>query len=157
MESYCRASTSYNKKTHLNILIVDDDEHISEMFKDILEDRGHNVVTLNEGVRCISNMEHHSYDLIFLDYHIGDIDGVDLADFIKDIFKSKALIFAFTGDNSQLAINKYKAGGMNGAIIKPIDINLINKIMNQIENREKNDKTIVHKIETIKDKNLLLF
>ncbi len=157
MESYSRASTSYNKRTHLNILIVDDDEQISEMFKDILEERGHKVVTLNEGVRCISNLEHNNYDLIFLDYHIGDIDGVDLADFIKDIFKSKALIFAFTGDNSQIAINKFKSGGMNGALIKPIDINLINKIMNQIELRDKNDKEIIHKIENIKDKHLICF
>ena len=82
------SNNTYNRRLKLNILIVDDDDVAAELFKELLELRGHNVVTLNEGVRCISNVQTNNYDLIFLDYHIGDIDGVDLADFIKDIFKS---------------------------------------------------------------------
>lgn len=155
-------SNEYNKRLKLNILIVDDDENASELFKEILELRGHNVITLNEGVRCISNIQNNNYDIIFLDYHIGDIDGVDLADFIKDIFKSNALIFAYTGDNSSSAVSKFKETGMNGAIIKPIDYNLINKIMIQIENTNKINKKninqeIVNKLGLIKDKSLICF
>ena len=152
----------YNKKLKLNILIVDDDTNASELFKEILEMRGHNVVTLNEGVRCIANMHHRPnlYDIIFLDYHIGDIDGVDLTDFIKDIFKSEALIFAYTGDNSTSAVKKFKQTGMNGALIKPIDCRLINKIMNIIESE--NDKKLINtefltKLYKIKDKSLICF
>ncbi len=155
-------SNEYNKRLKLNILIVDDDENASELFKEILELRGHNVITLNEGVRCISNIQNNNYDIIFLDYHIGDIDGVDLADFIKDIFKSNALIFAYTGDNSLSAVSKFKETGMNGAIIKPIDYNLINKIMVQIENTNKINKKninqeIINKLGLIKDKSLICF
>jgi PleD family two-component response regulator len=155
-------SNEYNKRLKLNILIVDDDENASELFKEILELRGHNVITLNEGVRCISNIQNNTYDIIFLDYHIGDIDGVDLADFIKDIFKSNALIFAYTGDNSSSAVSKFKETGMNGAIIKPIDYNLINKIMVQIENTNKINKKninqeIINKLGLIKDKSLICF
>ena len=155
-------SNEYNKRLKLNILIVDDDENASELFKEILELRGHNVITLNEGVRCISNIQHNNYDIIFLDYHIGDIDGVDLADFIKDIFKSNALIFAYTGDNSSSAVTKFKETGMDGAIIKPIDYSLINKIMVQIENTNKINikninQEIINKLGLIKDKSLICF
>ena len=157
-----RTSNEYNKRLKLNILIVDDDENASELFKEILELRGHNVITLNEGVRCISNIQNHNYDIIFLDYHIGDIDGVDLADFIKDIFKSNALIFAYTGDNSSSAVTKFKETGMDGASIKPIDYSLINKIMVQIENINKINtkninKEIINKLGLIKDKSLICF
>ncbi len=157
-----KTSSNYSKRIKLNILIVDDDENASELFKEMLELRGHNVVTLNEGVRCISNVQTQKYDLIFLDYHIGDIDGVDLADFIKDIFKSNALIFAYTGDNSSSAVNKFKETGMNGALIKPIDCDLIDKIMNLIEtsnkiNTELINQEIICKLNKIKNRSLICF
>ena len=59
----------------LSILIVDDDELSSSYFKKILELRGHIVTTLNEGIRCVSKINQNKYDLIFMDYHIDDING----------------------------------------------------------------------------------
>jgi CheY-like chemotaxis protein len=75
----------------------------------------------------------NKYDIIFLDYHIGDIDGVELADCLKDVLKSNALIYAYTGDNSPEAIKRFQEIGMNGAIIKPINIKTINNILIDIE------------------------
>ena len=51
---------------------------------------------------------------------------------------------------------------MNGAIIKPIDYNLITKIMIQIENTNKINKKninqeIINKLGLIKDKSLICF
>ena len=149
-------SYGYNltRKHKLNILVVDDDETSLELFKEILEFRGHNVVTLNEGVRCISNLQNNYYDIIFLDYHIGDIDGVDLADCIKDIFKHKSLIFAYTGDNSSDAINRFKIIGMNGVLIKPINIDTIDSIMNNIE---KSTTNIQYTMKYSNDSNMIIF
>jgi CheY-like chemotaxis protein len=122
-----------NNKKKLDILIVDDDTNSSELFKELLSLRGHNVSSIDEGVKCISNCMKNKYDIIFLDYHIGDIDGVELADCLKDVLKSEALIYAYTGDNSPEAIKKFKEIGMNGAIIKPINIKTINNILIDIE------------------------
>ena len=43
-------SYGYNliRKNKLNILVVDDDETSLELFKEILEFRGHNVTTVND-------------------------------------------------------------------------------------------------------------
>lgn len=142
------------RKNKLNILVVDDDETSLELFKEILEFRGHNVTAVNEGVRCISNLQNNYYDIIFLDYHIGDIDGVDLADCIKDVFKHKSLIFAYTGDSSSSALNRFKIIGMNGALIKPLNLELIDSIMNTIE---KNDQNIENKLKTINDPSVIIF
>ena len=149
-------SYGYNltRKNKLNILVVDDDDTSLELFKEILEFRGHNVTAVNEGVRCISNLQTNYYDIIFLDYHIGDIDGVDLADCIKDVFKHKSLIFAYTGDSSLNAINRFKIIGMNGALIKPLNMNLIDSIMNTIE---KNDMNIENKLKLINDESIIIF
>lgn len=122
-----------NNKKKLDILIVDDDTNSSELFKELLSLRGHNVSSIDEGVKCISKCMKSKYDIIFLDYHIGDIDGVELADCLKDVLKSEALIYAYTGDNSPEAIKKFREIGMNGAIIKPINIKTINNILIDIE------------------------
>jgi len=124
---------TYRLKKKLNILIVDDDKETSELFKDILETRGHIVQTLNEGIRIINCIKNNIFDIIFLDYHIGDIDGITLANLIKDIIGYKSLIFAYTGDNSNITINSFKKTGINGILIKPININKINKILNLFE------------------------
>ncbi len=122
-----------NNKKKLDILIVDDDTNSSELFKELLSLRGHNVSSLDEGVKCISKCMNNKYDIIFLDYHIGDINGVELADCLKDVLKSEALIYAYTGDNSPEAIKRFREIGMNGAIIKPINIKTINNILIDIE------------------------
>ena len=104
---------------------------------------------------CLTNpLRYIHYDIIFLDYHIGDIDGVDLADCIKDVFKHKSLIFAYTGDSSSSALDRFKIIGMNGALIKPLNIELIDSIMNNIE---KNDINIENKLKIINDSSVIIF
>jgi CheY-like chemotaxis protein len=126
-----------NTKKKLSILIVDDDITSAELFKEYLSMRGHEVVSINEGVQCISKCMNNTYDIIFLDYHIGDIDGVELADCLKDVLKTESLIYAYTGDNSPGAIKKFKDIGMNGAIIKPLNFKTLNNILADIEQNNK--------------------
>lgn len=129
-----------NKNKSLDILIVDDDEMSAGLFKEYLSLRGHNVLSLNEGVKCISECMRNKFDIIFLDYHIGDIDGVELADCLKDVLKSKSKIYAYTGDNSPDSIKKFKEIGMKGVLIKPINLNKINNIIIDIENENIKNK-----------------
>ena len=137
---------SYSQKNKLNILIVDDDNNSSSLFKEILELNGYNVQTLDEGVKCISNCMKNKYDIIFLDYHIGDIDGADLADCLKDVLKTQSLIYAYTGDTNPETLKKCKDIGMNGALIKPLNINLLNNIMKTIEENIDNKKEKIFNI-----------
>ncbi len=126
-----------NRNRGLGILIVDDDEISAGLFKEYLSLLGHNVLSLNEGVKCISECIKNKFDIIFLDYHIKDIDGVELADCLKDVLKTKSRIFAYTGDSSPMAIKKFKEIGMDGVLIKPLDFSKINNIISDIENQNK--------------------
>lgn len=131
----------YKNKKKINVLIVDDDELSTELFKEYLLICGHNVLSLNEGVKCISSCMKNNFDIIFLDYHIGDIDGIELADCLKDVLKTKSKIYAYTGDNNPESIKKFKDIGINGVLIKPIDLNKINNIIINFEN---NKNTYIH-------------
>ena len=132
---------SYLNKKSLEILIVDDDTNASELFKKILESHGHVVKTLDEGVKCISNCIKKHYDIIFLDYHIRDINGIELTGCLKDVLLTKSLIYAYTIDLNPEVFKKCKDIGMDGVIIKPLNINNINKILLKIkDNNKKNNK-----------------
>jgi len=135
-------NTEKNKKKIYNILIVDDDNETAQNFKLILSFRGHNVYVVNDGLKCITQCKEKIFDIIFLDYHMEELDGAQVAQLVKDD-KKRTLIFAYTGDSSTKAINEFKEAGMNGAIVKPIDIKNIEMLMTKLENSiNLDDKTI---------------
>lgn len=144
-------------KKVFEILIVDDDIDASEMFKDILELRGHHVCLINEGIQCINKCKDKQFDIIFMDYHMEGMDGVELTDLLKDLFKTDCEIFAFTGDITDDAIEQFKTIGMNGALIKPIDPKLIDNLMNSLEERQCVDKNIFMKLARKNKTSLIYF
>lgn len=135
-----------SKRRCFNILIVDDDKNASELFKQILEIRGHNITVINEGTTCISSCQNRAYDIIFMDYHIEDINGVDITELIKDVFHMNSIIFAYTGDTSTDALTKFKNIGMTGAIIKPVDVDVIDQLMLSLEQRDTPDTNVMDRL-----------
>ena len=59
---------------------------------------------------------------------------------VPNVIKTKSLIYAYTGDNSNKTIELFKNVGMNGVFIKPLNINVINKFMAELENKNNNIK-----------------
>ena len=148
-----------NKLKHprrqFQILIVDDDIGIAETFGEILKQRGHNITIAHKGTSCINKCLNSNYDIIFLDFHLTDINGTDITDMLKNSCNNNSIIFAFTGDDSISAINQFKNIGMTGAIIKPIDLPLINNFMNSLELRNSVDTRVVSNIPDPKYKKQL--
>ena len=67
----------------MKILIVDDEESITEIFQLILEDEGYKVDTASSGKEAISLAE-PPYDLVVLDIKLPDITGDQVAKVMKE-------------------------------------------------------------------------
>lgn len=145
-----------NGNHQFNILIVDDDKTIANIFAEILKQRGHNVTIASESISCINKCQNNHYDIIFMDFHLDNLDGVDITDLIKNMNPVKSIIFAFTGDDSNKSIKKFREIGMDGALIKPLNFELINKLMNSLESRNDIDKRVVKLMREIKIKRQLI-
>ncbi len=65
----------------MRILIVDDEESITNIFQLILEDKGYTVDTASSGQEALSLAESH-YDLVVLDIDLHDISGAQVAKII---------------------------------------------------------------------------
>ncbi len=65
------------------ILIVDDDQTIGLMIKDILEFNGHEVVVSQQPTKTKENILEHNIELILLDKLISGVDGTDVCAELK--------------------------------------------------------------------------
>lgn len=153
----------YSKKNKkLNILIVDDDDDTRNNLHDIIKMRNHNVISISEGLSALNKCKNNNFDLIFMDYHIDDleeevgiIDGIEISNMLNEYYDMKTNIFAFTGDSSKSAIDKFKENNMTGALIKPINGELIHNIFDIIESSGNFIRGL--KKLSIKNKNLMIF
>lgn len=143
----------------LKILIVDDDEQSRESLKAMIEMTGHDVVVLDEGMKCVNRCAESRFDIIFMDYHINDLDGevsgTDITEMVKECFDPDTIIYAYTGDNSTSAIEDFKSKNMKGVLIKPVEPALICEFMKIVE-KSIDDRVRLAKLG-MKNKNFMYF
>lgn len=146
----------------LNFLIVDDDQTARESLRDMLKTRGHNVTTLDEGMKCVNRCSECKYDIIFMDYHmddlgsdLGEINGTTVIQMVRDCFDVDCVVYAYTGDNSLAAIKQFKENNMKGTFVKPVEPSLITEFLKIIENNI-DDQIGLSKL-SMKRKNFVFF
>jgi len=60
-----------------HILVVDDEQHICQLYKGELEDEGYHVTVANSGTEALSAVEQQPPDLIVLDIQMPGMDGIE--------------------------------------------------------------------------------
>ena len=68
-----------------NILIIDDNEDILGIFKQLLVEEGFSVSTAKNGITGIELFRKESFDLVITDIHMPEISGLDVAENIRII------------------------------------------------------------------------
>jgi len=106
-----------NKK----ILIVDDDENIRRLCRDLLERENFVIEETGNGFDAINRIENEEYDLVLLDLQMAEIDGFEVVKKVRE-FNDAIPIVIMTGyatiENAVKAM-KTKA---NDFVVKPFDI-----------------------------------
>jgi len=73
----------------------------------------------------------NSYDLIFMDYHMPKLDGVEATKKIREKFSKKPIIVSLSASVMKDEVERYLKSGMNDSISKPISqadlISIFNK------------------------------
>ena len=68
------------------IMVVDDEKHIRLLYSEELEDEGYQVITVSNGYKLLEKIENEKPDLVILDIKLGDYDGLDLLQSIRNKF-----------------------------------------------------------------------
>lgn len=130
-----------NKK----VLVVDDNILNLKVSKKIFKEFGIDIDTSESGFDCLNKIENGiKYDIIFLDIMMPKLSGVETLKRLKQLEQFNIPVIALTADAiySTGNTNKYIDVGFNDYLTKPIEKDLLNKILNKYlkenNNEEKN-------------------
>lgn len=92
------------------IFIVDDNLYWSEILGQMLKEIGfNNVHMFSNGIDCIVNI-HLNPALIFLDYQMDDVDGLEVLKQIKSYYPGIGVIFCTGNEDLGVALNAIQYG-----------------------------------------------
>jgi len=105
-----------------NILIVDDDDFLTETFKVILETVGYNIDICSTGMQALHQTKEKNYDLVILDIKLPDINGDEVARIIRKQGQ-KTNIVLITGYEKLAKDLEGDPVEVNEVLMKPISPN----------------------------------
>ena len=107
------------------VVIIDDNEDITNVFSDILEMGGFKVVGIgHDGKEAVSLYKKHKPDFIFLDVTMPIMNGIQALKEIKEE-DSKANVIMVTADDGTGVIQELKKLNATAIIVKPFKIEAI--------------------------------
>lgn len=116
----------------IHVLLVDEQRLFSEAVRSLLatEDDIETIGIVTSGKDAISYIEEKQPDVILLDIHLPEVDGIKTVIHIKDKYPSTKVIFLTSFAENDLVISGMIAGA-DGFLLKDIDAsNLIQSIRN---------------------------
>lgn len=111
------------------IMVVDDEEPLLILLKEVLENEGFNVITAKSGMECLKKLKKVKPDIIIMDMMMPTMSGYDTIKKIRENPKTKnlrviILTVSVIEEVSKFQLSKYK---ILDYINKPFDIKEIVK------------------------------
>jgi DNA-binding NtrC family response regulator len=136
----------------MHILLIDDERAIRRALKEILEFENCQVEEAESGMQALTLLGQKSFDLIFSDIKMPQMDGIELLDQIKQLEIETPVVMISGHGNVETAVGAIKKGAFD-FIEKPLDLNRILVLLRQVKDRNhlvqetKQLKQVVKKIK----------
>jgi len=115
----------HQDSTRGRVLIVEDEEWVSELLRCFFEEHAYEPVTARDGIEAEELLNKGRYSLIITDVIFFRSGGIDLIHTIRK--KDKTIpIIVVTGFGPEVALEAIKAGA-NDFILKPFDLTQMNR------------------------------
>ncbi|EHR0225790.1 response regulator [Vibrio parahaemolyticus] len=105
---------------NLRILLVEDNRVNALVAKGFCEKLGHAVDVAENGLVAVEKARDNDYDLILMDNHMPEMNGVEATRFIREKLGIKTLLFAYTADVFREAHDHFIAAGADHVLTKPL-------------------------------------
>ena len=112
------------------ILVIEDEEGVRNVLKDILTDAGHEVEIADDGLQGIEIFEKEDFDLVFTDLGMPVMSGWQVTEKIKSI-NVKVPVALITGWNIELKELEMRGSGVDLIIHKPFEVNQVLKLVQE--------------------------
>ena len=102
----------------MNVLVVDDEPTVRELFEDALEDTGARLTCERSGFRAMARVNEQPFDLIFMDLMMPGLDGLRTIEEVQRL-RPGARIIMITGYATEAILNEALAKGAESCMHKP--------------------------------------
>ncbi|MFZ5597457.1 MAG: sigma-54-dependent transcriptional regulator [Bacillota bacterium] len=103
------------------ILIVDDEEGVCELLKDVLEDAGYDTIISYTAGNALKILENETPDTVLLDIRLPDADGIEVMEKIKEMGIRVPVILMTAFGTMEIAIQAMKQGA-HDYLNKPLNL-----------------------------------
>ena len=112
------------------ILVVDDNENIRVILKQMLEDGGYAVQTAKGGGEALENMKTGHFDMVIADINMPDMNGFELLEKTKKAYPQVPVIFITAYRKDQTLVRSVKEG-LSDYIEKPFKMDEVLSIVKE--------------------------
>ncbi|MDP6958306.1 MAG: sigma-54 dependent transcriptional regulator [Planctomycetota bacterium] len=118
----------------MRILIVDDDEVLSEMLRETCVQLGHDPICIHTASECLPRLVEDPPEVVFLDVCLGHSNGLDLIPQIRQKYRNLPLAM-MSGFEPLSTASRAIAGGADYFLRKPFGRDEIGTILRGVEQR----------------------
>ena len=122
------------------ILVCDDDKEIVEAIEIYLQQEGYHILKAYDGEEALEILKENEVHLLIMDVMMPVMDGLEATKAIRELEREDAKkipIIAMTANAFEEDKKKALEAGMNAHIAKPISIDAIMEVLDQIFDRRK--------------------
>jgi len=131
METQTRIHTDITSPKR--ILVVEDNLTNLILIKELLKVDQHEVTTCTSGINALEVLAKHDFDVLLLDYNLGDMDGVRVLQTYQFGRLHAAPALFLTADATAKTAARLKAAGGAGILYKPVNLAAIRESLARIE------------------------
>lgn len=134
----------------IKVLVVDDNEVNTMVVASMLEQFHISVKEVYSGKEAVELERTEEYDIIFMDYLMPEMNGIEATEEIRKLGKIKRpIIVALTANETHELKNKFQQAGVDDVLVKPLELDAVCEIMRKwFPEKEIGN----HKIESIGSK-----
>ncbi len=117
----------------LKILVVDDEQSVTDYLKLELEELGYTVITENTGYTALKHIMRGEVDLLLTDIAMPDMDGYELYSRSKELNENLPIIMMTGfGYDPNHAVVKARKDGLQNIVFKPFDTEVLAALIQRL-------------------------
>lgn len=134
------------------ILIVDDDAHLRETLRDLLEMEGYEVFEASSGAEAMSLVASDFYHIILMDFNLTDKTGIEVIKDIRKLNKDSQILMMTAHASLDTAVKAIQES-VYDFLIKPVDFNYLKNAIRRAEEKLRLEQENERLLNVLKEQN----
>lgn len=134
------------------ILIVDDDAHLRETLRDLLEMEGYEVFEASSGAEAMSLIASDFYHIILMDFNLTDKTGIEVIKDIRKLNKDSQILMMTAHASLDTAVKAIQES-VYDFLIKPVDFNYLKNAIRRAEDKLRLEQENERLLNVLKEQN----